>query len=217
MLFVSVPAPVFLPLLPDFFFLVTWMSWMFQGYRRNRHIRLFFFLPLSEDVFCRVCLSCLYHSPIREPSLFLFFFGGTGVWTQGFKLAKQTYLQPKNPVLNFINSLIKAPWNWALVAHAYNPSYPEAETRRIAIWSQPRQIVLETLSWKHSSQKEAVGVAHGAGPEFKPQYLKKKVPWHSAASKIIVPHHVLDHVLGPVVQSPVEYGMLSCHCHTLQS
>jgi hypothetical protein len=47
----------------------------------------------------------------------------------------------------------------------------EAEIRRITVWSQPGQIVHETLSWKKPSQKpfRAGGVAQGVGPEFKPQ------------------------------------------------
>jgi hypothetical protein len=49
----------------------------------------------------------------------------------------------------------------------------EAETR-IVIQSQPWQIVLETLSQKNPSQKRSGGVAQGVGPEFKPQYQKKK-------------------------------------------
>jgi hypothetical protein len=50
----------------------------------------------------------------------------------------------------------------------------EAEIRRIAIRSQPRQIVCETLSWKTLHKNRAGGVAQGLGPRFKPQYLKKK-------------------------------------------
>jgi hypothetical protein len=50
----------------------------------------------------------------------------------------------------------------------------EAEIRRIVGWSQPRQIVCETLSQKNPSQKRAGEVAQGLGPEFKPQYHKKK-------------------------------------------
>jgi hypothetical protein len=46
----------------------------------------------------------------------------------------------------------------------------EAEIRKIAVWSQLRQIVSKTLSWKNSSG----GVAQGVEPEFKPQYWKKK-------------------------------------------
>jgi hypothetical protein len=48
----------------------------------------------------------------------------------------------------------------------------EAEIRRITIHSQPKQIICETLSQKHPSQKRAGGVAQGVGPEFKPQYHK---------------------------------------------
>jgi hypothetical protein len=50
----------------------------------------------------------------------------------------------------------------------------EAEIRRIVVQSQPGQIVQETLSRKNSSQKRARGVTQGVGPEFKPQYWKKK-------------------------------------------
>jgi hypothetical protein len=50
----------------------------------------------------------------------------------------------------------------------------EAEIRRIAVRSQPRQIVLETLISKISITKRAGGVTQSEGPEFKPQYHKKK-------------------------------------------
>jgi hypothetical protein len=49
----------------------------------------------------------------------------------------------------------------------------EAEIR-IVVGSQPWQIVHKTLSRKTPSQKRAGGVAQGVGPEFKPQYHKKK-------------------------------------------
>jgi hypothetical protein len=48
----------------------------------------------------------------------------------------------------------------------------EAEIRRIAVRSQPRQIVLETMLKNHP-QKRASGVAQGEGPEFMPQYCNK--------------------------------------------
>jgi hypothetical protein len=48
----------------------------------------------------------------------------------------------------------------------------EVEIRRIVFQSQLVQIVCETLSQKNPSQKRADGVAQG--PEFKPQYQKKK-------------------------------------------
>jgi hypothetical protein len=50
----------------------------------------------------------------------------------------------------------------------------EAEIKRIAIWSQPGQIICDTLSRKNSIQKRAGGAAKGICPEFKPQYCKKK-------------------------------------------
>jgi hypothetical protein len=51
----------------------------------------------------------------------------------------------------------------------------EAEIRRIAVQSQPGQIVCETLSQKKNlSQKRAGRVAQGVGPEFKLQHCKKK-------------------------------------------
>jgi hypothetical protein len=39
------------------------------------------------------------------------------------------------------------------------------------VWSQPKQIVFQTLSQK-SHQKRAWGGAQGVGPEFKNQYPK---------------------------------------------
>jgi hypothetical protein len=53
-------------------------------------------------------------------------------------------------------------------------STQEAEIRRIAVDSQPRQIVLKTLSQKNPSQKMDGGVAQDIGPEFKSQYQKNK-------------------------------------------
>jgi hypothetical protein len=50
----------------------------------------------------------------------------------------------------------------------------EAEIKKIIVHSQPGQIVLEVLFQKTPSQKRAGGVAQGLGPEFKPQYCKKK-------------------------------------------
>jgi hypothetical protein len=42
------------------------------------------------------------------------------------------------------------------------------------VQSQPRQIVPRDPISKKPSQKKAGRVAQGVGPEFKPQYLKKK-------------------------------------------
>jgi hypothetical protein len=53
-------------------------------------------------------------------------------------------------------------------------STQEAEIRRIAVQSQPEQIVNKILSQKKSSQKRAGEVAQGEGSEFKPQYRQKK-------------------------------------------
>jgi hypothetical protein len=50
----------------------------------------------------------------------------------------------------------------------------EAEIRRMAAQNQPWQIVHKTLSRKTLHKNRAGGVAEGEGPEFKPQYHKKK-------------------------------------------
>jgi hypothetical protein len=53
----------------------------------------------------------------------------------------------------------------------------EAEVRRRVVQSQPRKVVQEILSLKTHHQKKVITkrVAQGVGPEFKPQYCKKKV------------------------------------------
>jgi hypothetical protein len=68
----------------------------------------------------------------------------------------------------------------ALVAHDCNPSN-STEIRRIKVGSHPRQIVYKTLSQENPSQKRA-----GIGPEFKPQYQKKK------KKKSLPPERVLN-------------------------
>jgi hypothetical protein len=50
----------------------------------------------------------------------------------------------------------------------------EAEIWRLTVPSQPLQIVHETLSQKHPSQRRAGRVAQGEGPEFKSPDHKKK-------------------------------------------
>jgi hypothetical protein len=50
----------------------------------------------------------------------------------------------------------------------------KAVIQRIMALSQPGQVVSETLSRNIPSQRKADGVAHSVGPEFKPQYCKKK-------------------------------------------
>jgi hypothetical protein len=53
------------------------------------------------------------------------------------------------------------------------PLAQEVEIRRIEVKSQSGQIVRETLSRKNPSQKGLVEWLR-AGPEFKPQYWRKK-------------------------------------------
>jgi hypothetical protein len=50
----------------------------------------------------------------------------------------------------------------------------EAEIRRITVQSQPKQVVHATLSQKTLHKNRTGRVAQGEGPEFKPQYYKKK-------------------------------------------
>jgi hypothetical protein len=54
------------------------------------------------------------------------------------------------------------------------PATQETEIRRIEVQSQPRQIIQETLSQKYPTQDRAGRMGQGVGPEFKPQYHKKK-------------------------------------------
>jgi hypothetical protein len=57
------------------------------------------------------------------------------------------------------------------VAHAYNPSYSEGRDQEDG-GSKPAWA--KTLYRKNPSQKRAGGMVQGVGPEFKPQYHKKK-------------------------------------------
>jgi hypothetical protein len=50
----------------------------------------------------------------------------------------------------------------------------EAEIWRIEVQSQSGQIVQETLSQKHLTEKKGWWMVQGLGPEFKSQYSKKK-------------------------------------------
>jgi hypothetical protein len=51
----------------------------------------------------------------------------------------------------------------------------EAEIRRIEVQSQPGQNSFRDPIWKKTHHKKRTGrVAQGVGPEFKPQYHKKK-------------------------------------------
>jgi hypothetical protein len=58
------------------------------------------------------------------------------------------------------------------------PPTQDAEIRKIMVQNQSKQIVRVTLSQKYPSQKRAGGVVQGVGPEFKPQYYKKKIFKH---------------------------------------
>jgi hypothetical protein len=61
------------------------------------------------------------------------------------------------------------------------PATQEAEIRKSVVWSQPRQIVCQTLSQKNLSctkkGRSAGGVAQGVDPEFKSQVWKKIRPF----------------------------------------
>jgi hypothetical protein len=69
---------------------------------------------------------------------------------------------------------LKVILNFELVAHTYNPSYSGG---------RDQEDLCSKAAWANSSQdpilkkpftKRAGVVAQGIGPEFKPQYLKKK-------------------------------------------
>jgi hypothetical protein len=57
---------------------------------------------------------------------------------------------------------------WAPIAYACNPSFSGGRDGRITVRSQPRQIVLETLSWKNG------GLTWGVGPV---QQKINKIKW----------------------------------------
>jgi hypothetical protein len=58
------------------------------------------------------------------------------------------------------------------MAHACHPSYSGGRDQEDR--SQPRQIVLRDPILKTTIRERAGGVAQVVGPEFKPQYRKKK-------------------------------------------
>jgi hypothetical protein len=62
----------------------------------------------------------------------------------------------------------------APVAHFCNPGYSGGRNQKDRGSKQARQIVRDTISQKTHHKKRAYGVAQGVGPEFKPQYHKKK-------------------------------------------
>jgi hypothetical protein len=61
-----------------------------------------------------------------------------------------------------------------LVALSLILAIQEAEIKRIVAQSQPRQVICETLARKTLHKNRAGRVPQGVGPEFKPQYCKKK-------------------------------------------
>jgi hypothetical protein len=48
----------------------------------------------------------------------------------------------------------------------------EAKIRKITVWSQPREVVQETLSQKKNHKIKGGGVAQGVDFEFKPHWKK---------------------------------------------
>jgi hypothetical protein len=67
--------------------------------------------------------------------------------------------------------------NQALYAHMNNKrkmKKKKKEIRRMAVQSQPGQIVCKTLSKNPITKNWAGGVAQSKGPEFKSQYCKKE-------------------------------------------
>jgi hypothetical protein len=59
--------------------------------------------------------------------------------------------------------------DWVQVTHTCILANEEAEIRRIAIQSQPKQIVQETYLENDPSQERAAGVPQGVCPDFQPQ------------------------------------------------
>jgi hypothetical protein len=60
------------------------------------------------------------------------------------------------------------------VTQACNLSYLGGRDQEDYGLKSAGQIVCEILSWKSPLQQRAGGKAEGIGPEFKPQYCKKK-------------------------------------------
>jgi hypothetical protein len=60
------------------------------------------------------------------------------------------------------------------MAHAYNSSYSGGRDQEDCGLKPAQANSSETLSQKTLHENRAGGVAQGVGPEFKPQYHKKK-------------------------------------------
>jgi hypothetical protein len=80
------------------------------------------------------------------------FFHGAGDQTQGPAPTTELHPQLRKSIFLYIKNICSQAW-WLLpVIRATQ----EAEIRRIVVWSQPRQIVLETLSQKTFHKKGLV-------------------------------------------------------------
>jgi hypothetical protein len=79
----------------------------------------------------------------------------------------------------------------------------EAVIKRIAVQSQPMQIVCKTLSLKTQTKKKkrAGGVAQGVGSQFKPQYCKKKKKKKviGFVCDLLTPSHILPTISGLLI------------------
>jgi hypothetical protein len=60
------------------------------------------------------------------------------------------------------------------VAHACNLSYPGGRDKENCGLKPPQTNSSQDPIWKILNTKRAGGVAQGVGPEFKPQYWKRK-------------------------------------------
>jgi hypothetical protein len=83
------------------------------------------------------------------------------------------------------------------VAHTCIPSCSVAEIRRIAVQSQPREIVCKTLSRKNPSQERAGGLAQGVGSEFKPYPTYTQTHTHIHSQKLYRSQQWMAHTCNP--------------------
>jgi hypothetical protein len=60
------------------------------------------------------------------------------------------------------------------VIHAHNPSYSEGRDQNFSLKPAQPNSSRDPISKHPSQKKRAGGLAQGTGPEFKPQYHKKK-------------------------------------------
>jgi hypothetical protein len=76
--------------------------------------------------------------------------------------------------LRWLFLLLKTMPSWAPVAHAYNSSYSGGKNQEDHGLEPAWANSSSDLILKNPSQKRADGVAQSVGPEFKPQYWKRK-------------------------------------------